>query len=253
MRIHGIHVQGLKAPGGEHRLNLDPAYNVVLAPDAQAGAALVALLRAFLFPRTDLGDLEIWRAPASGQPARAGLSFSFGSDAFRLIVDLDKQRLVLGRYDVASKSYERVSMDPGEIETCLHGAGLPNRDEFTILQLCQGPLVSTDAEEAPPPAQAATSADHRAREQERLAQELERTLGPFAAQRVRRQAPLDRELHRRGRALRRDRGSPRGHRSCSDRPRDRREAPRPARRLTSRRRGPGVRSGMGSREGSPIE
>ena len=174
MRIHGIHVQGLQTPGGEHRLNLDPAYNVVLAPDAQAGAALVALLRAFLFPRTDLGELEIWRAPASGQPARAGLSFSFGSDAFRLIVDLDKQRLVLGRYDAASKSYERVSTDPGEIETCLRGAGLPNRDEFTLLQLCQGPPISTDAEEAPPPAQAATSADQQARE--RLAQELERAL-----------------------------------------------------------------------------
>ena len=89
MRIHGIHVQGLRAPTGQHRLRLDPGYNVLLTRDEQGGAGLVALLSAFLYPRTDLGNLELWRDPASGLPSRAGLAFASEPDVFRLIMDLD--------------------------------------------------------------------------------------------------------------------------------------------------------------------
>ncbi len=150
MRIHGIHVQGLRAPTGQHRLRLDPGYNVLLTRDEQGGAGLVALLSAFLYPRTDLGNLELWRDPASGLPSRAGLAFASEPDVFRLIMDLDKQRLVLGRHDPASNEYQRVSTDLGEIEACLRAAGLPSRDEFMTLQLCKG-LAAAEPEPTPPP------------------------------------------------------------------------------------------------------
>jgi hypothetical protein len=175
MRIHGIHVQGLKAPRGEHRLRFDSGYNVVVASDERAGAGLAALVRAFLFPRTDLGNLEIWGDPGAGQPARAGISLSFGREAYRLIVDLEKSRLVLGRYDTASERYERVSTDPDEIEACLHGAGLPTREEFMTLHLCEGTELGTaESEETPPaegvaPTQEADPEDPRSR----LVRELE--------------------------------------------------------------------------------
>ncbi len=175
MRIHGIHVQGLRAPTGQHRLRLDPGYNVLLTRDEQGGAGLVALLCAFLYPRTDLGNLELWRDPAAGLPSRAGLVFASEPDVFRLIMDLDKQRLVLGRRDPASNEYQRVSTDPGEIEACLRAAGFPSRDEFMMLQLCQG-LAAAEPEPTPPPELPPTPpslpSPALAAERERLQQEL---------------------------------------------------------------------------------
>ncbi|TDI95165.1 MAG: hypothetical protein E2O73_15695 [Deltaproteobacteria bacterium] len=150
MRIHGIHVQGLRAPTGQHRLRLDPGYNVLLTRDEQGGAGLAALLCAFLYPRTDLGNLELWRDPAAGLPSRAGLAFASEPDVFRLIMDLDKQRLVLGRHDSESNEYQRVCTDLGEIEARLRAAGLPSREEFMTLQLCQG-LAEAETEPTPPP------------------------------------------------------------------------------------------------------
>jgi hypothetical protein len=175
MRIHGIHVQGLKAPAGRHRLRFDPGYNSVFAPDEQAAAGLAALFCAFLYPRTDLGNLEIWRDPGAGEPARAGFSLSFGPEVFRLIVDLEKQRLVLGRYDAASKGYERVSTDPDEIEACLRGAGLPGREEFVTLQLCRGSALAAEPEPVQPVDTGECPGEQDpGREQARLLQELER-------------------------------------------------------------------------------
>ena len=175
MRIHGIHVQGLRAPTGQHRLRLDPGYNVLLTRDEQGGAGLAALLCAFLYPRTDLGNLELWRDPAAGLPSRAGLAFASEPDVFRLIMDLDKQRLVLGRHDPASNEYQRVSTDLGEIEACLRAAGLPTRDEFMTLQLCQG-LAAPEPEPTPrpelPPSPARLPHADLAAERVRLQQEL---------------------------------------------------------------------------------
>ena len=104
-----------------------------------------------------------------------GLVFASEPDVFRLIMDLDKQRLVLGRHDSASNEYQRVSTDLGEIEACLRAAGLPSRDEFMTLQLCQG-LAAAEPEPTPPPelppSPSRLPRADLAAERERLQQEL---------------------------------------------------------------------------------
>jgi len=179
MRIHGIHVQGLRAPAGRHRLQLDPTYNVILTRNESGGMALGALLSSFLYPRTELGDLELWRESGSSLPSRAGLVLSFGGDIYRLIVDLDKQRMVLGRYVASARHYERVSTNPLEIEACLRGSGLPSRDEFMTLQRCPGSGLprAEPARARAVPGLARGAGPEPDRERARLVEELERVEG----------------------------------------------------------------------------
>jgi hypothetical protein len=191
MRIHGIHLQGLRAPRGQNRLSFDPGYNVIFTADAQTAFGLTALIRGFLYPATDLGSHELWRDADTEQPSRAGLSVSFFSEAFRLIVDFDRERLVLGRYIASSQSYERVSTDPEEVAGCLRGAGLPSRREFSSLFLCSGSAIVAPRHEVPTPAGAASIPDQNDPpcERERLLSELEQ-----AEEQASRREELERRL-----------------------------------------------------------
>ena len=78
MRIHGIHLQGIRAPQGEHRIAFDPGYNAVLGSDRTETLAVLGLLNALLYPSPDLAELEAYRDGPDGKPPRAGLSISFG-------------------------------------------------------------------------------------------------------------------------------------------------------------------------------
>jgi hypothetical protein len=139
LRVHGIHLQGIRTPPGEHRLAFDPGYNAVIADSAANAQALVRLFEALLYPSDDPAALIGWKLPGDPKPARAGLSFSFGVDAFRVIADIEDGRMLLGRYDAGRKTYERVSTEPREIAAALAEAGLPSRDHFRALHLCDGP------------------------------------------------------------------------------------------------------------------
>jgi flagellar motility protein MotE (MotC chaperone) len=175
MRIHGVHVQGLRAPKGTSRLSFDPGYNVVFASDAPAALGVTALIRGLLYPATDLGSHELWGDPEAEAPPRAGLAISFSSHAYRLIVDFETPRLVLGRYVPDSKSYERLSTDPAAAEALLRGEGLPNRDEFLALYQCLGTAAVAPRHETatPAPEEALAPQGEPNPERARMLQELE--------------------------------------------------------------------------------
>ncbi len=136
MRIHGIHLQGIRAPQGEQRIAFDPGYNAVVASDVDEARAVLRLIDALLYPSEALGSFADWIDPVLASNARAGLSFSLGSAAFRLIADFQQRRLVLGRYDPGKERYERLSTEPSEIAKTLAGAGLPARADFERLLVC---------------------------------------------------------------------------------------------------------------------
>jgi len=163
MRIHGLHVQGLKIPSGEHRIPFDSGYNAILAPDAEHSRALIELIRSLLFAGPDLEELQSWAAEEDSAAPRADLSISFGADAYRLIGDLTRRRLVLGRYDAGTGQFQRVSMDPAEITERLLEAGLPRRDQFAALNLYD-PDFSASAAVPDPPEEVAEPPAKPARE-----------------------------------------------------------------------------------------
>lgn len=145
MRIHGIHLQGIRAPQGEHRIAFDPGYNAVLGSDLAETQAVLGLLTALLYPAEGAEALSTYGETPDGKPARAGLSLSFGADAYRVIADMAQQRLLLGRYDSARRTYERVATEPLSIEEALREAGLPERVPFQILNCWRtphGPLAT---------------------------------------------------------------------------------------------------------------
>ncbi len=137
MRIHGIHLQGIRAPQGEHRIAFDPGYTVIQSADAEDARALLRLIDALLHPAEAFGSFAGWVDPVLGGSARAGLSFSIGAEAYQLIADFEAQRLVLASYESASRSYTRISTDPDGIREHLARAGLPARADFLALELCE--------------------------------------------------------------------------------------------------------------------
>ena len=127
MRVHAIHVQGLLRPRGVRRLTLEPGYNLIVAPEPEDCAGLRAALEALLYPESALAGVEPWIDRAGDAAPRAGMVLTLGSQTLRVIADLAVGRLHLGRYDSASRSYQRVSTDPAEIEALLSKSGLPER------------------------------------------------------------------------------------------------------------------------------
>ncbi|MFQ5513675.1 MAG: hypothetical protein ACE5FG_04500 [Myxococcota bacterium] len=194
MWIHGILAQGLRAPKGEHRLALDRGYNLVLSEDPSEGWALVDLVCALLYPRNELGHLELWRDPDSQKPARAGLTLSFASEVYRIVVDFDRERLALARYRSESGRFERLTLDPDELSATLRRAGLPAQSEFRLLYECRDIAAASRQPERPP---RAVSSAPPSRSAQRRAQ-LEAELHAAEAGRARR-----RELEERIRELRR--------------------------------------------------
>ena len=170
MRIHGIHVQGLRAPMGHQRLKLATGYNVIFAPDTAACLGLEALCRAFLYPNDELGTHELWREPGAKTPARAGISLSFASLAYRLIIDFDRGRMVLGRFEPKTQTYQRLSTDPDRIVAELRAAGLPGREEYRVLHAPR--LLPELAPRVEPERPAPPVKDPRVEQRARLQREL---------------------------------------------------------------------------------
>jgi hypothetical protein len=139
VRIHGIHLRGIRTPRGEHRIACDPGYNVVVASSESEAAALVRLIELLLYPRDDPAAFAPWNDPG-GPSGRAELSFSFGNESYRTIYDFERSRFVLARHPEGA-AVQRVSSDPVEICLLLREAGLPSLEDFAILHLpdaCSG-------------------------------------------------------------------------------------------------------------------
>jgi hypothetical protein len=156
MRIHGVHLQGLREPTGNAQLALDPAWATVPSGDPARREGMARLLRALLFPDRAIGRYGDWVDLDSSSPARAGLSFSAEGESYRLIVDFARERLVLGRLDRESGSYARVSTEPEAIAAKLALLGLPRLDDYTALAWigiapAEGPPSATLREARTPP------------------------------------------------------------------------------------------------------
>jgi len=136
MRIHGIHLQGLRSPQGRHELAFEPGYNVVVFPGDGQALGLSRLLAALLYPDVSLADAGVWDALGSAERARAGVALSFGPDAYRLIADFEQRRVALARYDARKQDYERVSTELDEIGRLLRAAGLPRHEVFADFHHC---------------------------------------------------------------------------------------------------------------------
>lgn len=115
---------------------LDPGYNVLIAPDAETGAGIVGVLRSLLYPSVELGEASDWVDDPPTEPARAALALSSGNEAYRLVVDFTRSRMVLGRLNRETGKYDRVTTKPLEIEGHLRQAGLPERESLLDLQWC---------------------------------------------------------------------------------------------------------------------
>jgi hypothetical protein len=157
MRLHGIYVQGLRCPSGQQRVTVDPGYNLWVVPDVRTGESLAALLRGLLYPETELGDLASWIDETAAVPPRAALSYSLDGQAYRLVVDFENRRLLLGRYDRETRQYARVSTRLAEVANHLRAAGLPGREELLELHWCheepthEAPDLDTGLEPATDP------------------------------------------------------------------------------------------------------
>lgn len=136
MRIHGVHLNGLDSPSGAHQFACEPGYTVVACPDVRVARRLMAVVRALL---CDPGALR-----GSG---RAGVSLSFGRDAYRLVADLARGRVVLARYDTRNKP-QRVATGPAEILRVLREAGLPDARDLERLCLWPPPDSEDGAHES---------------------------------------------------------------------------------------------------------
>lgn len=135
MRIHGVHLQGIRNPPGEHRIAFDPGYCFVQARNADEARALLRLMTALLYPSGGPRTLGREFPSAGGQSARAGLSFSLAGQAYRVILDLSRERVLLGRYHPDRSSYQRVATEPERIAACLSELGLPSREGFAALHV----------------------------------------------------------------------------------------------------------------------
>ncbi len=142
MRIHGIHVQGLRAIRDAHNLSFDSRYNAVLAANRESAQALYELFLALLYPETDLPRAEAVADLHGELPPRAALAMRLDAQALRVLLDLSKPRVALGRFDPVERSYRPVATRLPEIAAALRTAGRPERSSFGVL--CVVPLEAQD-------------------------------------------------------------------------------------------------------------
>lgn len=126
MRVHGIQIRGLRAPAAEHRLALDPGYNLILAGSAEEARTVARAVEALLHPSAALAGIAgLARGPGDDATpaARAGIVVTVGGESLRLIVDVASGRLELARHEAASRTFQRVTLDPGRAEAYLCDRG----------------------------------------------------------------------------------------------------------------------------------
>jgi hypothetical protein len=169
MRVHAIHVQGLRQPPGVHRLTLEGGYPLLVVPDAADAAGLRRTIEGLLYPDSALGSLEALIDPVSEVAPRAGLSLTLGVDSLRVIADLAAGRIHLGRYEAGAGAYERISTEPAEIRAILAKAGIPE------CEVLFGERSLGWGEEPPPQAEGSDpGAEATARQRAQLLDDLER-------------------------------------------------------------------------------
>jgi hypothetical protein len=170
MRLHALHLQGLRRPQGVTRLNLETGYTLLAVSGAEDAQAVRAALEALLYPASRLSVVQPWVTDASELPPRVGLSFTLGSESLRTIADLGSGRVHLGRFDAEAGRYERVSTEPAEIETYLAEHGLPSRE-----RLLQERALGWDAPVEPPAPATRPEVEAASGEREQLEAELARS------------------------------------------------------------------------------
>jgi hypothetical protein len=170
MRLHALHLQGLRRPQGVTRLNLETGYTLLAVSEAEDGQAVRAALEALLYPASRLSVVQPWVTDASELPPRVGLSFTLGSESLRTIADLGSGRVHLGRFDAEAGRYERVSTEPAEIETYLAEHGLPSPE-----RLLQERALGWDAPVEPPALATRPEVEAASGEREQLEAELARS------------------------------------------------------------------------------
>jgi len=140
MRVHGVQVHGLRIPPGETRLDFDPGYNVVVA--GRAANVLTRLLFVPLFPSSELELVRAWLELAdSNGPALLSAGLSFGSEAFRVVVDLRQMQIAIARHDSVLGATTRMAKGAVEVGAELSKRGVPPTSAFRLLHVygCVGP------------------------------------------------------------------------------------------------------------------
>jgi hypothetical protein len=197
MRLHALHVRGLRAPPGAQGIPLRGAYSLVTGQAASLDALLEVLV-ALLRPERALRTLAELEDPASEEKARAVLTFRAGSEVYRAAADPERERLILARHEEAEDRFVRVATGPEEVDRALVELGRPVGDLFERLcVVSRKPAASAALAPAPerPPAAASTTTRERAAartaprgeleeleaEERRLMKELERFAPLLAA------------------------------------------------------------------------
>jgi hypothetical protein len=147
MRLHAMHVQGLRAARDIQHLSFDSRYNAVIAPDLDTALALHELLLSLLFPESELAHTEPIGEQKGELPPRAALALRLDTQELRVLLDLSKPRAALGRFDPVDRVYRPVATRLPEIGAALRAAGRPERSTFEALY--QLPLGLSDASSSP--------------------------------------------------------------------------------------------------------
>jgi hypothetical protein len=155
VRIQGVQLKGLRIPPGEHRLDLDAGYNVVLA--GAAASALLQLLVSLLYPDVALGgagDAAQREGPRDAQSAHglapdtalAILGLAGKSENYRIVADLGLGRVALARYAAGEQRYERIARDAESVGSRLRQLGLPELRSFLHLHVIDAPREAPSPE-----------------------------------------------------------------------------------------------------------
>ena len=130
MRLHRVHLEGLRSPRGGHAFLFRPGYNAVLSADPAQRLGVRRLLEGLLYPEA-LGTLGDWQARAGPDPARAALEFETSGDAYRIVVDFVAEQVGVGRSGPGG--YRLLATGLGQVDACLDSLGRPPSQVFRAL------------------------------------------------------------------------------------------------------------------------
>ncbi|MBW2279631.1 MAG: hypothetical protein JRG76_08790 [Deltaproteobacteria bacterium] len=162
MRIHGVHLQGLDTPRGVQKLACEPGYTLFLSSDGDAVRRLGDLVRSLVDAAPGLAEPGRW-VSGEASDARADVSLSFGSDAYRVVADLGGRRLALASYGRDRAGLKRAATEPAEIRRRLEAAGLPDAEAFHLLCNWRDPATPAEAPDPTDPEPARRSELREAR------------------------------------------------------------------------------------------